>query len=282
MGKIANIKVSANGTAPDTAHLHKYRFEPLEMKTGNSYFVDFDNDGDLDIVGNGLSFIRNDGNEVFTTIENSKFSINSTTYFADYDNDGDLDFLHKGDSMILFRNDGSSIFTDIKAFQKQLKYDETEYTSTPWCDYDNDGDLDLLLSGLNQNSEPEIYLYKNAGKDYFVDVDNTFKAVTKGTTEWIDYNNDGHYDLMLSGTDFNGSLASNLYKNNGTGDFSLLNVKFPNLFNGKFSWGDYDSDGDPDLIISGSSVETKQFLKKPLIRSSEMMVRIISLIFQPI
>jgi PKD repeat protein len=218
------------------------------------YFADFDNDGDLDIVANGRNLLRNDGNDVFSIISDQNYNVNSASYWADYDNDGDLDYLYKSDTSKIFRNDGAGIFTDIKAFKEQIKYDDAENTLSPWCDFDNDGDLDLLLFGLDHNSEPKIYLYENIGLKEFINTNINLKAVAKGNIEWIDYNNDGYMDIMASGTDFNGSVTTNLYKNNGNGNFSLINTGFPNLFNGKFSWGDYDADGDDDLIIAGSKI----------------------------
>ena len=96
-----------------------------------------------------------------------------------------------------------------------------------------------------------IYI-KTTGNDVFINTNINFKAVHKGSMEWVDYNSDGNADLMISGSDMNGSVTTNLYKNEGNGKFTLIPAEFPQLFNGRFSWGDYDADGDPDLIIGGS------------------------------
>ena len=155
------------------------------------------------------------------------------------------------DSLKIYRNDNNGNYTKIQVFT-DLRIDRSTSISTPWCDFDNDGDLDLLLTGINNVSEPVVYLYENASNDVFIKTANIFKPVNKGSVEWIDFNSDGYIDLMMSGSDFNGSVTTNLYKNEGKSKFTLVQTDFPKLFNGRFSWGDYDADGDKDLIIVGS------------------------------
>lgn len=251
----STILITSPGTVNDTAYLDKLRFEPKILVPEGQYFTDYDNDGDLDIAGNSMDIVRNDGNDIFTAVYNPEFAMHSyASYradYADYDNDGDLDFLYKADSINIFRNDNNGKYTKMQVFS-DLQIDRSTSTATPWCDYDNDGDLDLLLTGFNRLNVPKIYLYQNEGNDLFINTNIDFKALHKGSLEWVDYNSDGYADLMLAGSDMNGSVTTNLFKNEGNGKFTLIPADFPQLFNGRFSWGDYDADGDQDLIIGGS------------------------------
>ncbi len=76
---------------------------------------------------------------------------------GDYDNDGDLDAylatVYEGDSGDLFENDGSGHFTP-RGDVLNLRTGQTYQLA--WVDYDNDGDLDLMVAGgLFQNRSIE-------------------------------------------------------------------------------------------------------------------------------
>jgi len=171
----------------------------------NSYgteFVDFDNDGDLDLyvtgamndstnTGEPTKIFRNDGNNNFTDVDtilghpllsNQGIDLNGGKAI-DYDNDGDLDlYFHDnltgaGYNHRLFRNDGNWQFTDVtlaegldKAFNLesgnlvQRPVGAGAYDST-WGDLDRDGDLDLIApnnSTLSGVSTPERLFVNDA------------------------------------------------------------------------------------------------------------------------
>ena len=113
-------------------------------------WVDFDGDGDLDILALGNDagrLYRNDGG-VFTREDVGLPGGDYYGYatFADVDNDGDLDLLMvKSDkSTVLFRNDGGH-FSDMRSNLPRLT--EVDRGSLAWADYDNDGDMDLATIG---------------------------------------------------------------------------------------------------------------------------------------
>jgi hypothetical protein len=132
----------------------------------NSYgteFVDFDDDGDLDLYctgadGEATKLWRNDGNNVWVDIDEvtSQPLLSSTGAdlnggrALDYDNDGDLDlFFHdhlQGGTdvaRLLYRNDGNWLFTDVTTSEGLNQENDGGYDS-PWADFDRDGDLDLV------------------------------------------------------------------------------------------------------------------------------------------
>ena len=130
------------------------------------------------------------------------------------------------------------------------------------ADYDNDGDLDLLVlrgGWMNESGRIPNSLLRNDGGGRFVDV--TFNAglgevhCPTQTAAWADYDNDGDVDIYigneaLSSTEF---APCQLFRNNGDGTFTdaaaeagVQNLRFAK----GVTWGDYDADGFPDLYVS--------------------------------
>ncbi|MCH2065178.1 MAG: CRTAC1 family protein [Roseibacillus sp.] len=129
------------------------------------------------------------------------------------------------------------------------------------ADYDNDGDLDILVlrgawlqgAGRHPNS-----LLRNDGKGVFTDV--TFAAglaepaYPTQTAAWSDYDQDGDLDLYV-GNEQTGNISApnQLFQNNGNGTFVDVGAR-AGVQNGRFTkgvtWGDYDNDGDPDLYVA--------------------------------
>ncbi|MFW3145897.1 MAG: PKD domain-containing protein [Thermoplasmatota archaeon] len=118
-----------------------------------------------------------------------------------------------------------------------------------WGDYNNDGDLDLLVRGPSSN-----YLFKNNGPPNwdFTDVSNdTGVNVSRGYSQWADYNGDGYLDFYTAGDD------DHLFRNNGppNWDFTDMTQQAGNPSDGLPSegigWGDYNRDGFPDIFTVG-------------------------------
>ena len=159
-------------------------------------------------------------------------------------------FLKKSGCLLLFLITAPAatgqIFTEISTGM-----DHVRNSAVAWGDADNDGDLDLLLTGYGALG-PETKLYLNNGNDNFSEHTGfSFEGVSNSSVDWGDYNNDGYLDIILTGV--RPSYFTAVYVNNGDGTFSeQTSIPLPGIGYGDAKWGDYDNDGDLDLILIGS------------------------------
>jgi hypothetical protein len=178
--------------------------------------------------------------------------IASDAVWIDYDNDGDLDVIISGwtDSNYvskIYRND-SGTFVDIFASIIQLGSER----GISWGDYDNDGDFDLAISGRIDvgGDQPVTKIYRN-DDGVFTDINAPLMALNGGSVSWVDYNSDGRLDLLICGSPDGGStFYTRLYRNDDT-TFTDVNAGFPGVWGDANGWGDFDNDGDPDLLVIG-------------------------------
>lgn len=200
-------------------------------------------------------------NEALTRGVVFSIGFNYTQYGAglmmsDLDNDGDLDIVianGTGGRFGVYENDGTGNFTD-RSFTAGL-LPMTVSSGLAAADYDNDGDIDIFVSGWFTNSR----LYRNNGDFTFTDVAISAGIVDPGTpnmsASWGDVNQDGHLDLYIAiRTNHNAFQGPNkFYINNGDGTFTdqavAMNVDAegdPTLLSAFF---DFDRDGDDDLYL---------------------------------
>jgi len=214
---------------------------------------DYDNDGDLDILLSGgtasgsICRIYQNNSGFFSDINAGLQGLQiGDVAWGDYDNDGDLDVLALGGNATeIYRNDNGS-FTDINSNLQKV----TSGAAGGWGDYDNDGDLDIFISGtwLSVNYSR---IYENDAEG-FTDISAGLVGIYYGSSTWGDYNMDGNIDLVISGY-MNPGDTTIIYRND-IGSWSNINQIL--LSEGTFTssaWGDYDNDGDFDLVLQGSA-----------------------------
>ncbi len=193
---------------------------------------DYDNDGDLDVLLIGeywypntvdpvTSLYRNNGDGTFTEVTSTGLTNirNGSVDWGDYDNDGDLDILFTGSygggcctyvpTSNIYRNNGDDTFTDIGAGLTGVLN-----SSSAWGDYDNDGDLDILLTGYVGSSNRTSRVYRNDGNDIFIDISAGLMGVSYSSAAWGDYDNDGDLDILLTGMTTGGiERMTRIYQN---------------------------------------------------------------------
>jgi len=277
----------------------------------NMIQADYDNDGDIDIfVLRGAwmhqygrqpnSLLRNNGDNTFTdvTIKSglySEFPTQAGTW-NDFNNDGYLDLFIGNESSAnevypceLYLNNQDGTFKnvaqlancDVKSYIKGV-------TSG---DYDNDGDIDLFLSGMNKKK----ILLKNTGLKngipQFIDATDQaglagINALTFPTWFW-DYDNDGWQDIFVCGYKFEGSISGNiakeeldiandgskmyLYRNNHDGTFTDVSKAAgvsKSVFAMGANFGDIDNDGFLDMYLGTGNPDYKSLSPNKLFRNT--------------
>ena len=226
------------------------------VSSGSIALGDIDNDGDLDlvVVGSYTSKVyANDGNGSFAFYSDiSPGVISCSIALGDIDNDGDLDLLLAGYSNVsgriskTYKNDGNGNFI----FSSDISPGVSE-SSIALGDIDNDGDLDLLLTGYSGGATIRISkLYKNNGDGDFIFSADLSVSISGGSTAFADIDNDDDLDLFITG--WQGSIRiAKCFTNNGNGDF---NAKFdinPGVDNSSFSIGDINNNNYLDIILTG-------------------------------
>lgn len=187
---------------------------------------------------------------------------NGSVAWGDYDNDNDLDLVISGFNIVsgnntattqiitkLYRNDNGS-FVD-----SGVEFTGVQKGDLAWGDYDNDGDLDLAITGEDANRATFARIYRNDGGS-FVDSGIPIKGVSSSAIAWIDYNNDGFLDLAVTGTTdgLPAGASTIIYRNNGQGSLEDSGIRnIPGFYNGSIDFGDFDNDGDSDLAFIGTT-----------------------------
>ncbi len=247
---------------------------------------DFDNDGDLDLfVGNESrkslndpsgdfpsQLFRNNGDGSFTDIAveagvtNDRYSKGVTV--GDYDNDGDLDiYVSNGGKNRLYRNNANGTFTDV-AEAIWLTAPEGRSFASWFFDYDNDGWLDLFVTGYSATPADVLAdyrgqrhgatlpcLYHNQGDGKFrnktIEAGLAHPYLPMGAN-FGDIDGDGFLDICLATGDpeFETLMPNVMLRNDRGIRFRDVTVAsgFGHLQKGHgVAFADFDHDGDQDI-----------------------------------
>ncbi len=244
------------------------------LRNGKIQYVDVNEDGYEDIMVVGENAIRkgktnlylNYGNGDFLELAGTPFeNLTAGTFdFADVDGDNDEDVLligfdgSSGSSISkLFINNGRGVYNE----KMSTVFEPVANGNVAFSDFDQDGDQDVLITGMNSDYSQTASFYKNDGTgDYTLDSENSIEALLGMKLVFHDLDNDSDEDLIVSGGNASGKVTK-LYLNT-SGTFVEDNTtSFEGLDQSSFAFSDIDKDNDEDFIISGSDADNKPVLK---------------------
>ncbi|MBF8149496.1 VCBS repeat-containing protein [Winogradskyella sp. F6397] len=235
-----------DGTLSYDPNLISTETTPSSDNSGNyaSMWVDYDNDGDLDLyiskcrigVNNSSDPRRvnmlwqNDGNNNYTEVsEQANLKIGAQTWFSDFgdiDNDGDLDaiIVNHYEAPNLMRNNGDGTFTDITSGSgiPSLTSQGNLAIQGFFKDFNNDGYLDLMISGTESH-----YLLYNNGDGTFQNAINPFNSNQIQSFSVGDINHDGFLDIYAgyaNGLNSPSSIKDRIWLNQGNSN-NYLNIQ---------------------------------------------------------
>ncbi len=222
---------------------------------------DYDKDGDVDLAvcgrkldGPQTIIYRND-NGILT--EDTKQQIVAISYgkigWTDYDSDGDLDLSLAGYNSSV--QPTAKIYTNVQGTltEDPTQHPEIRYGSIDWADADKDGKQDTCVhAGHDSNWQPYTKVFKKNEKGDLEETKQSLISIYYGAVAWGDYTGDGKLDLLITGWTPEGGVIR-VYKNVDGTLVEDKEQKIDAVFHSSAVWGDYDLDGDVDLIVSGQN-----------------------------
>lgn len=185
------------------------------------------------------------------------YGLNSFNKMADIDNDGDLDLIIGGYSLIN-SNSLTTIYKHTGSYQ--FVTDATHIGlvngSANFADIDNDNDLDLFITGEDDSFQAHSKIFINDGNGVFTeDLTQNITAVDYSDADFGDVDGDGDLDLIITGE--SPAFITELYLNDGSGNFTLVTgTSFSPGRGGEIKFFDSDGDGDLDFLVTGGNTSS--------------------------
>lgn len=240
---------------------------PTDQNYSGAAWIDFDNDGDLDLFATKNHLFINNGDGTFSyeaelvQAQDVSGTANGNSW-ADFNNDGNLDLALSGSPISLFKNTSEGFMRIVEGnFNPELNY---RGWAPAWGDYNNDGFVDLFVTHANLfhgNPSTPSFLFINNGDGRFTkDEKFLFSQELAPYTipTWSDYDLDGDLDLLIGSGPANGTTARdyifvNQLVETGLPDLIRLETEVigADLQNGQtYNTVDFDNDGDFDIHLT--------------------------------
>lgn len=229
---------------------------------GSSSVKDVDGDGTLDLLltGSGgeddvpsATVYLGDGDGGFTSAGAGLTGVTfSSSSVGDFNGDGAPDLVITGEdrnrdvTTSLYLGDGAGGFT-----QANAGLEDVDLGSTATGDFNNDGNLDLVLTGANRNVDLITTLYLGDGTGGFTEAGAGLRGVAISSSSTGDVNGDGNLDLVITGQDDAINPTATLYLGDGTGSFTDAGAGLSGVLNSASAVSDLNGDSTLDLVVTG-------------------------------
>jgi uncharacterized protein (TIGR02145 family) len=230
---------------------------------------DIDMDNDLDILGvsaegNTIAWFENDGNypvQWTKHIVDNNFIGARSVDAGDLDNDGDIDLAGAAllsNEITWWRNEGGS---PIEWTEFTISSNYTYSHKVHIVDIDLDGDPDIL--GMAYTSG--LKWWRNDGGDPITWEQQNISGFGTGVIAYaVDINQDNDFDIISS---YQGSGNIFLFNNEGNNTLNWDYQLIDNTLDGAWplSYGDFDNDGDIDIVCGGRDENEIRWYENDLI-----------------
>jgi hypothetical protein len=239
---------------------------PIASGIGGAYeleVVDFDVDGDLDVVtaartDNEVVWIERDLDVWTTRIVATDFDGARSACSVDLDDDGDLDIVAAAEfsDQVAWRENTSLHRIAFFPLEDGPTSAPPGVTSLVTADLDGDGDLDLVATAFNETSAPDVLIWLGQGSGWSapITVDSQLNGAEK--VRIADLNHDGHLDLIAVGSRVD-SLVWYEFHTIGSYIRHVIDTTMDGVID--FDLGDFDCDGDLDIVMAAYLGEEIRF-----------------------
>ncbi len=208
-------------------------------------------------VSRKITPVTNPTTAVFDTLSTPRFSsVENETgdiHLADLDKNGldDIIYRHDGNGnatkIDVYLQTASRTFAAPVTYQSSSSYSGLRTTA----DFNNDGYPDLLIS---HNVPSQVMVWLNNGSGGFTTPTAYNVSVYCNNATYADFDGDGDLDIVaISGYSVIPSNYIDILVNDGTGRFTQGQRFQYAAFGGIGGIGDWDNDGDMDVIVSTAS-----------------------------
>ncbi|MBN2616177.1 MAG: VCBS repeat-containing protein [Bacteroidales bacterium] len=232
----------------------------IGLSGGSVAWADFDKDGDMDILATGKDasnqlatyIYRNDKGVFHRILTRIPGVVNGCARWGDFNSDGYPD-------VVIMGNDGHRAITALyknnegKSFSFVRNFDPLQNGDVACADFDGDGDVDIFITGADAEGVPQCRMYSNQTGWVFREVSVPIRPLKNGNVDAADFDHDGDMDLVITGESMERPYTL-VYENKLAFSFKPVMAGLPGVTNGKALWGDFDHDGDQDLLLTGIDV----------------------------
>lgn len=253
--KVHLIKNLGNGTNWSASLIDNN----IALSVARSFFVDMDNDNDLDIISCldlGISIYYNNGAGVFSGrnivagqgVNNEFYSL----VVKDYNGDGLKDFItHTALGTEYYKANGNNTYV-------KQSLNNTIYLFLETADVENDGDFEIFYK--NDGNANFVDTYKNNGLGVFTLGQSTSYSAGGNLNpplKFVKVNLDGYVDAIYR----NLSLKGMFYReNDGAGNFLTARLVDSLFTYTMMNTGDLDNDNKNDIIWNAGTGTNKRYV----------------------